>query len=285
MERFILDILACPVCGSALSESSDGLLCERCGKRYGVSGQIPVLLAGNTDAAFDYVTHYTVDSEKFDYFEERHGATAHSERRLREYILSLIPKNATMILDAGCGSAWVAKEFQDSGKTVISLDISVVNPAKAIERYPFATHAGVVGDSYHLPFKEGSFDVVLAAEIIEHLHDPQAFADELLRVLKPGGTAIISTPYREQLVYEVCIHCHQETPHNAHLHSWTDESLTALFRNKARTTLHTFNNKLLLFARTYPVLQYLPFALWKSLDRLANRAIRKPVNCILEVTK
>jgi SAM-dependent methyltransferase len=44
------------------------------------------------------------------------------------------------------------------------------------------------------PFEDQSFDVAMAVEILEHLENPRSFLRELWRVLKPGGTAIVSTP-------------------------------------------------------------------------------------------
>ncbi len=48
-----------------------------------------------------------------------------------------------------------------------------------------------------LPLAESFFDAVIAAEVIEHLENPRAMARELFRILKPGGTAIVSTPNNE----------------------------------------------------------------------------------------
>lgn len=73
---------------------------------------------------FDYKTHYQTDAVEFDYFEKRIGAAEHEERRVREVIISEISANANLILDVGCGSGWVAKEFLNKNKKVISLDIS-----------------------------------------------------------------------------------------------------------------------------------------------------------------
>ncbi|MDP4199607.1 MAG: methyltransferase domain-containing protein [Bacteroidota bacterium] len=287
MDARLAQVLACPNCGGVLDESGDTLRCRDHGCEFKVEHSIPILIERKEPTGnFDYLTHYTLDSEQFDYFEERTGATAHSERRLREYVLSLIPSESKSILDVGCGSAWVAKAFQHSGKFVCSLDVSIVNPKKAIERYPSPDHVAIVADSYRLPFRDGSFDAIVAAEIIEHLHDPKVFAEELMRVVRPGGVVIVSTPFNERLVYEICIHCHQPTPHNAHLHSWTKESLTSLFIDSSiRVDFYTFNNKLLLFGRTYPALRLLPFSAWKAVDGLANTALNKPVNCILRVTR
>jgi ubiquinone/menaquinone biosynthesis C-methylase UbiE/uncharacterized protein YbaR (Trm112 family) len=283
----LFSIITCPKCSGSLIIEAESLRCISCGSIYWLEGAIPVLIAGIDDAhQFDYLSHYEKDAREFDYFEERSGATAHSERRLREYILSIVPKGAQSILDVGCGSAWVAKSFQNSGKFMCSLDVSSENPRKAIERYPSPNHVGVAADAYHLPFKDGSFGAIIASEIIEHVDDPKAFAAELMRVVIPNGAVIISTPYKEKLVYELCIHCNQLTPHNAHLHSWNESSLRALFNGSfSNWEFYTFNNKLLLFARTYPVLQWMPFGMWKMVDGVANSVLNKPVNCVLKVTK
>jgi len=283
----LLKIIACPKCMGRLFLVDENLRCDLCGEVYLIDEGIPVLITQpNTTEGFDYRTHYTLDSEKFDYFEERTGATAHSERRVREYILSLVPKNSESVLDVGCGSAWVAKAFQKSSTFLCSLDISSVNPRKALERYPSPNHVGVAADTYHLPFANNSFDTIIASEIIEHLHDPNAFAAELLRVVKPNGTVVVSTPYKEKLVYELCIHCHQMTPHNAHLWSWDEPKLRALFADRVNSwQFAAFNNKLLLFGRTYPILKLFPFGLWKTFDKIANSVINRPVNCIMKIVK
>jgi 2-polyprenyl-6-hydroxyphenyl methylase/3-demethylubiquinone-9 3-methyltransferase len=43
--------------------------------------------------------------------------------------------------------------------------------------------------------KYGTFDIVLSTEVVEHLYDPLAYARTIRSVLKPGGVALISTPY------------------------------------------------------------------------------------------
>jgi 2-polyprenyl-3-methyl-5-hydroxy-6-metoxy-1,4-benzoquinol methylase len=48
-----------------------------------------------------------------------------------------------------------------------------------------------------LPLPHASFDCIIAAEVIEHLENPRAMARELFRLLRPGATAILSTPNNE----------------------------------------------------------------------------------------
>ncbi len=236
---------------------------------------------------FNYKEHYQTDAEEFDYFEERFGATKHDERRLREYIISQTDFYFENILDAGCGSAWVAEYFLKRNKKVISLDISKTNPKKALEKYPSNYHYGTVADSYKLPFVPNTFDLIIASEIIEHVTNPRYFVNELFRVLKPGGKLIISTPYKEVIRYVLCIHCNKKTPINAHLHSFDEYILSSLCADKdlLKSDFIVFGNKLLIFLRTYVFLKYLPFSIWKLLDRFANIIYNKPIHIIINYIK
>lgn len=231
---------------------------------------------------FNYIDHYKKDAVEFDYFEERTGATEHDERRVREYILSKVPKNVNSILDVGCGKGWVAKEFLPKGKRVFSLDISVTNPAIVNKLYSNKNHFGIAADSFYLPFNDESFDCVVASEIIEHVFDPAGFVKELFRVVTKGGSLIITTPYKEKLIYYLCIHCNKKTPANAHLHSFDENKLESLYSESDLESFKyvTFGNKILLFLRTYVILRFFPFWLWKLKDKFANLIYNKPVHII-----
>ena len=53
----------------------------------------------------------------------------------------------------------------------------------------------IVADAHQLPIKDQSFDAVLSFSLLEHVHSPQIVADHIFRILKPGGYALISTPF------------------------------------------------------------------------------------------
>lgn len=231
---------------------------------------------------FDYLAHYKTDAEEFDYFDKRIGPAEHEERRVREVLISQVPKNANTILDVGCGSGWVAKEFLKKNKKIISLDISKTNPLKAKELYPSQNHFQVVSDSFKLPFASDSIDCVIASEIIEHVIDPKNFVKEIFRVVKKEGRVILSTPYKEKIRYALCIHCNKKTPINAHLHSFDEKILQSLYTNNDLKKFEyiIFGNKALIFLRTHIILKFLPISIWLAIDWLANKIYNKPLHIV-----
>jgi ubiquinone/menaquinone biosynthesis C-methylase UbiE len=53
------------------------------------------------------------------------------------------------------------------------------------------------------PFKDNAFDVVIASELLEHLNDPAGFFSECHRILKEGGTLVLTTPNSDNLTYRI----------------------------------------------------------------------------------
>lgn len=92
------------------------------------------------------------------------------------------------VLDVAAGAGYTSARLADCGHRVRAIDI---HPEQFVPReIPF-----VKGDlNLRLPFDDATFDGVLALEIIEHLEAPRAFVRELARVVKPGGTVVVSTP-------------------------------------------------------------------------------------------
>lgn len=100
---------------------------------------------------------------------------------LEDYLKKELPKLKGSILDIGSGSR--RYDYLLTTKPV-AIDI-IPNEAKEI----------TFGDVNDLQFPDAFFDNIICLEVFEYLKDPQKAIKEIYRVLKPGGTAIISCPF------------------------------------------------------------------------------------------
>ena len=292
MKTWLLEILYNPYTGAKLREESDNLLLDTNNAAFPVQGDVPLFLDAQdekiSEQDFHYINHYTIDAEVFDYYRDRNDKLEQvSVSLLRRSIIRQIPRNTRFLLDVGCGCAYIAKHFINSGTRVVSLDVAQANVEKALKKYPSDNHAAVVADVFALPFKENTFDCIVASEIIEHTVDPHAFVEALKRVLKPGGTLIISTPYKEKIEYSLCIHCNCQTPKNAHLHSFDKNNMRSLHSTSGleveRITL--VGNKLLLMSRMAILLDKMGYRLWKAIDGIFNVILPKAQHFIIRSKK
>lgn len=108
------------------------------------------------------------------------------------------------VLDLGCGAGRHAFEMYKRGADVIAFDQDADELAVVREWFAAMKDAGEVpegaeadvkeGDALALPFADGEFDRVVAAEILEHIPADIAALAELVRVTRPGGTVALSVP-------------------------------------------------------------------------------------------
>jgi len=96
------------------------------------------------------------------------------EKTLKEF-LKQFPDNS-IILDLGAGR-------KKTSEKVISIDLYM------------APGVDVIGDIERMPFCEGTIDGVIARGVLEHVPYPQKVADEIFRILKPGGKVFCSIPF------------------------------------------------------------------------------------------
>ena len=135
-----------------------------------------------------------------------------------------------MVIDAGSGGGWVTQALLSKGVFVCAVDLSMKVLKGFGERFDSQRKGCyIVADLYHLPFRGKSFDAATSNDVYEHLEHLDSAACELRAVMKDNSRAFISVPYKENIVYYVCIHCNRLTPVNAHLHSFDEKSLGEIF--------------------------------------------------------
>jgi len=100
------------------------------------------------------------------------------------------------VLDVACGSGYGSGLLAETAAQVIGTDIAREAVDYARRHYDSRQTAFLRADCLSLPFREASFDLVVAFEIIEHIRDAPGFLIELRRVLAPNGLLLVSTPNR-----------------------------------------------------------------------------------------
>ena len=118
---------------------------------------------------------------------------ARRQARMLTAVLRTVPGPA-VIVDIGCGDGLATKVAAqlNPGHQFVGIDWSADALRQAQARGLALIRAGVEGSG--LPLVSASADVVIMSEVIEHLIDTDSALDEAFRILKPGGSLLLSTP-------------------------------------------------------------------------------------------
>lgn len=158
-----------------------------------------------------------------------------------------VEKKNFKILEVGSGLGYLTYALYKAGYQIKGMDISrnAVNSAQE----KFGDHF-ICEDLYEFEKNNNSkWDMVLLTEVIEHIPDPCKFSSTLLKVLKPGGKLVMSTPNKSAFANEIW---YTELP-PIHLSWFSEESLKALAKEIGGTIaffdFHQFNKKHLDFSK------------------------------------
>jgi 2-polyprenyl-3-methyl-5-hydroxy-6-metoxy-1,4-benzoquinol methylase len=102
------------------------------------------------------------------------------------------------VLDLGCGEGFFAAALATAGCIVVGADVAE-EPLRRARRRLQSLDLQLIDAERRWPLPDAGFDVVWAGEVIEHVLDTSAWLSELRRVLKPGGTLLLSTPAHDRL--------------------------------------------------------------------------------------
>lgn len=178
-------------------------------------------------------SEFKMNQEKiWAYFQNEGEAAFESALPRYRYIQSRLKKLAATpakVLNIGVGTGKLEDVLAKSGYLVSALDPDL-NAINKLVNVGIDAHVGI---AQLLPFPGGSFDVVIASEVLEHLTAAESrdAISEVLRVLKKGGYFIGTVPYREPLAdnLTVCPCCGERFHRWGHLQSFDREILAALF--------------------------------------------------------
>jgi SAM-dependent methyltransferase len=160
-----------------------------------------------------------------------------------------------LVIDLGCGTGLMLKRLASRAR-MIGLDYSPLALSYCRRR--------TIGDlarfdAVDLPVRDESVDAVLALDMLEHIEDDQRVIDEMARVLRPGGVAVLAVPAHPFLWSE-----HDEALH--HFRRYRRRELAALFDG------HRLRVERLTYAIAFT---FVPIALFRLVTRHWRR-VREP---------
>ena len=114
------------------------------------------------------------------------------------------PSPRGRLVDLGSGDGFVTAELARAAGSAlaVAVDLGFPEPLSPHRSLVSRVTAVVPGP---LPFRDHVFDVVVSLECIEHLLDPDALLEEALRLLKPGGALVLSTPRLDALLVVISL--------------------------------------------------------------------------------
>ncbi len=149
----------------------------------------------STDRPLSPSEYFGARARTYDDAYDAGGSGEHQLRARMAVVLDLAGSGPGDALDVGMGPGRLCAELARRGWTVSGVDgsQSMVDRARAQLGNNAATRLQRA-DAGALPFADASFDVVTATGVMEYIRDRSAALGEIVRVLRPGGIAVVSVP-------------------------------------------------------------------------------------------
>ena len=150
------------------------------------------------------------------------------------------------VLDVGCRYGALTRAYLE-GNHVVGIDVDRLALDDAAR---LGIETQWVDAEEGLPFEDGSFDVVVAGELLEHVRDPALLVSEARRVLGPGGTFVGSVPNGFRLKNRLRFLAGRKPENDpTHLHLFSPDDLRALLAGFEEAQLHFVSSR---FLRLHP---------------------------------
>lgn len=161
-------------------------------------------------------------------------------------VLELMPNisKSANILDVGCASGWFLSQIKNKHPEAKCTGVDAYDKAISYGKKLYPDLNLVHIDAHKLPFADHSFDIVICTEVLEHVVSPDQVIQEIKRVLKKDGTAIIEMDtgnFLFQIVWYLWNHLHRGVWKDAHLHKFNSNKLKKLIEDNG---LHIIKNRL-----------------------------------------
>jgi len=127
----------------------------------------------------------------------KHALNRRKIHYIKEYVSKTKPKR---LLDLGCGRGMISLELKGIPGVICGIDIDekkIKLAAKFAEEIGADNVFFAIGDAKKIPFKNDAFDMVICSQVLEHIPDPEAVIEEIIRVSNDAVLIDVPTPIWE----------------------------------------------------------------------------------------
>jgi len=198
MNNFLQEIICCPDCRGNLEFQNNSIKCLKCSVKFKIDENIPLMFS-NKKTSNSSMKEYLECYEKISKDDIKNPFEDLTTKRKRHRSLKKFIGNTKnkKILDIGAAQGFFLKMLEGQR---VAFDISV-DYLKLAQKSGLISVAGL---AEALPFKNEVFDIVVCADILEHVIQPKEVLREAFRVLVPGGKLFLEVPYKEDLsIYKI----------------------------------------------------------------------------------
>ena len=177
--------------------------CVACGasdaRKLGIKNELDIVSCRRCQTLYTpYSPWYSSEYFYLGYYlkPEEVDTPAFVKTRLNDITADFAPYRQTnRLLDIGCGAGNLLEAARNHGWHAQGLDVSS-HAAKHVRELGFEVFEGELAAA---KFPSAHFDVVTAAELIEHIFEPRVLVQEVARILRPGGLFWLTTPHARGL--------------------------------------------------------------------------------------
>ena len=127
------------------------------------------------------------------------------EGNFTEHLYEFDSHQSEDVLDIGCGSGWIVRNFAKNGANIHGVDLTDTAIELTRKRLAFEGLSADLrrANAEDLPFSDNAFDYIVSSGVLHHTPDTHKAVSEAIRVLRPGGRGMISLYYRHPLLSHV----------------------------------------------------------------------------------
>lgn len=196
------EVLRCPNCHESISVVDESMNCSSCSAQFPIVGNVPLLM--NSESESEQERRLNTDEGRkmvAEYAQSGDPDTAKKRSFLSSVLSVLRPPDIQLDYRFHTEDHPLTKIWEKDQKSQLTLNVgggpireSNSGDEITMNLKPFY-NVDLVGDAHNIPAMDNSFDSILSMSVLEHVNDPKQVAQEMMRVLKPGGTLYTEVPF------------------------------------------------------------------------------------------